>query len=119
MTLRDGDYLHDIVRYIELNLQKRYTTDQLRMMLMHRGYSRSAIEKGFKIVEQKQQMPIVEEPKKPKVVIIDGKDEPKEEEKPKGPGFFSKIFGFFNKPSKPSFSKDETVQVDLNGNLVR
>lgn len=119
MTLRDGDYLQDIVSYIEKNLNVGYNIDELRFMLIRRGYSRSAIEKGFRIVEQKR-LEIKKTPNisPPKVVLIDSSED---EEKPKSPGFFSKIRSILTVKSKPrmEYKSDETVQIDTNGNLVR
>ena len=117
MALREGDYLKEIVDYIKDNLDSGYKTDELRFMLMKKGYSRSAIEKGFRIVQQQMASP---KPVKaiPNVVIMGSKEEgPVREKKP---GFFSKIAKFFKKDSSESkYGKDETVQVDKSGTLVK
>jgi len=120
MVLRIGDYMGDIVGYIESNLDNGYNEDQLRFILVRRGYSRSAIEKGFRRVRQNR---LKMEPPKPqqvpKVRVIE--DIKKEETKPKGPGFFSRIAKFFESSPKKNikFEKDETLQVDDSGNLMR
>ncbi len=124
MTLRDGDYMQDIVKYIEKNINIGYNKDELRFMLIRRGYSRSAIEKSFRTIEQRiqSQKTTPQQKPTPKVVLIDGKDEPQKE---KSLGFFSQIKKWFKSstPSKPSPKKinheqDETVRIDENGNLI-
>ena len=121
MVLRDGDYLQDIVSYIEKNQNIRYKGDELRFMLIRRGYSRSAIEKAFRVVEQKrQETKPIQNIQPPKVVVIDSSKD--EQEKPKGSRFFSKIKSFLTVKSRPKKHKlegDETIQIDAQGNLVR
>ncbi|MFC1686048.1 hypothetical protein ACFLZZ_03440 [Nanoarchaeota archaeon] len=120
MVLRDGDYMTEIVDFIDSLLGNGYTADQLRFMLIRRGYSKSAIERGFKVSEQKKTR--TNEAKlriTPKVVVVESE---KEEEKSKSPGFFHKIKKLLTvKPRthKPQYSEDGTVSIDENGNLVR
>ena len=113
--------MHEIVSYIERNYNVGYKQDELRFMLIKRGYSRSAIERAFRIVEQKK---VGEEPPKlripPKIVVVESEKE--EPTKPKGPGFFSKIKQFLTiKPKTPKLKleENETVKVDEHGNLVQ
>jgi len=124
MVLREGDYMYEIVLYIETNSALGYKEDEMRKILVKKGYSRSAIEKGFRIAEQNK--PKSEEKKAPaKVVLVDSsKEEPKEEQKS---GFFSKLFSIFKTATKePTVEKveqeyqpDETVKVDEKGNLIQ
>ncbi len=134
MTRRDGDYMKEIVEYIESNLKSGYREDQLRFLLINQGYSRSAVDKAFRIVEQNRPAePVRSNAEPPKVEFV-------EEELPqKKEGFFSKLFGgLFSSKKKPeslnsnssSSSNQETlpqnndsagefVQIDSEGNLVK
>ena len=119
MVLREGDYLKDIVDYINNNLDSGYKVDELRFMLMKKGYSRSAIEKGFKIAQQERTAakPLVKPA--PKVVVVESKEEPVVEKKP---GLLSKITKLFSKDEKSgrklSYESDENIQVDASGILI-
>ncbi|MBU2522707.1 MAG: hypothetical protein KKE23_00250 [Nanoarchaeota archaeon] len=90
VVLRDIDYMKNIIAYIEKNMSRGYTLDQMRFTLMQHGYSRAAIDRGIRTYEHNHPviklMPKVEEPAAAPV-------EPVEEKK----GFFSKMFGFFSK----------------------
>ena len=92
VVLRDGDYMKNIIAYIEKNMGRGYNIDQMRFTLMQHGYSRAAIDRGIRIYTQnhpvKAEMPKIEEAVAAPVV------EPVVEEKK---GLFSKIFGFFSK----------------------
>ena len=92
VVLRDGDYMKQVISYIERNMARGYNIDQMRFTLMQHGYSRAAIDRGIRIYEQnhpvKAEMPKIEEPAAAPAV------EPVVEEKK---SFFSKMFGFFSK----------------------
>ncbi len=130
MALRSGDYIDDLVRYIENNLDSGYREDQLRFLLINQGYSRSAVEKAFRIVKQKgpKIAPQAHVEEAPKVEAV-----PYEEPSQKK-GFFSRLFSIFSskksKKQAPESAESsqsssssgsglpEKVRVDSNGNLI-
>ena len=92
VELRDGDYMKNILAYIEKNTARGYSIDQIRFTLMQHGYSRAAIERGLRMFERTRPAvpakPIIQESP-----VVEAVAEPVAEEK----GFFSKMFGFFKK----------------------
>ena len=92
VVLRDGDYMKNIIAYIEKNMARGYNIDQMRFTLLQHGYSRAAIDRGIRIYTQNHpvaaEMPKIEEPATARAV------EPVVEEKK---GLFSRMFGFFSK----------------------
>ena len=92
VVLRDGDYMKNIIAYIEKNMSRGYNLDQMRFTLLQHGYSRAAIDRGIRVYMQnhpvKVEMPKVEE------VVVAPVVEPVVEEKK---GLFSRMFGFFSK----------------------
>jgi len=131
MPLRSGDYINDLVRYIEGNLGSGYREDQLRFLLINQGYSRSAVEKAFRIVKQKgpvvaQQVKKIEAPKVE--AVHDELPQPKK-------GFFAKLFRMFsskkkkqvapateqstyNVPTSAGSNMPDKVKIDSQGNLI-
>ena len=111
MAVREGDYLKEIIDYIQSNLSKRYSPDQIRILLIKQGYSRSVIGKAFRMVEQMPKPePKNEVIKMPTVEVI------QEEPVPEKKGFFSKLKSFF---SKKKSSSEGNVKVDSQGNVVK
>jgi hypothetical protein len=89
-ALRDGDYIKRLADYIEKNLSKGYNADQLKIVLISQGYSRAAIDKGFRIVAARLPPKPAPAPKEqPKVEI--------QHEPEKKPGFFARLFGLGKK----------------------
>lgn len=131
MVLRRGDYINDLVNYVENNLRSGYREDQLRFLLINQGYSRSAVEKAFRIVKQKgsQIVPQVQVKEAPKVEAVhDEMPAPKR-------SFFSKLLGIFSSkkkstaqvsrpqdqfdvPASAGSDMPDKVKVDSEGNLV-
>ena len=112
MVVREGDYLKEIIDYIQSNLSKGYHPDQIRILLIKQGYSRSAIGKAFRMVEQMPKLapqPIVVEQPKTEIVM--------EEPAPEKKGFFAKLKGFFSKAEKSS--SEDKVNVDSQGNVMK
>lgn len=82
---REGS-LRELITYIEKNLNKKYTIDEIKVALLGQGYSRTAVENALKVVEMSRP--------KPKAQIIIPKEEPKIIAEPaKKKGFFAKLFG--------------------------
>ena len=90
--LRDGDYMKQVIAYIERNAARGYSMDQIRFTLMQHGYSRAAIERGMRIYNQNK--PAVVEQVKVEEPVVQPVAEAVVEEKK---GFFSKVVGFFSK----------------------
>jgi hypothetical protein len=131
MPLRSGDYINDLVRYIESNLGSGYREDQLRFLLINQGYSRSAVEKAFRIVKQKGPVvvPQVKKAEAPKVEAVhDDLPQPKK-------GFFAKLFSMFSSkkkeqvpapeqsaydvPKSAGSNMPDKVKIDSQGNLIK
>jgi len=93
VVLRDGDYMKQVVSYIERNMGRGYNVDQIRFTLLQHGYSRAAIERGMKIYNQ-MHPPMAEPVKNEALAVSEPVAEPVVEEKK---GFFSRMFGFFSK----------------------
>jgi len=85
VELRNGDYMKRLIEYIEKNISKGYTIDQLKIILIQQGYSRAAVDRAITLVQARRP--------KPQPVIV--KEKPKIEytEVQKKPGFFAKLFG--------------------------
>ena len=122
MALRRGDYMQDLVSYIENNLKRGYREDQLRFLLMNQGYSRAAIEKAFRVMEQNRPA-VVEQPapkEVPRVEFIESALPSKR------PGFFSRLFSglFSSKPAprqapiREKLASDGQISIDSSGNLM-
>lgn len=128
MERRDGDYMNELIRYVENNLKSGYREDQLRFLLINQGYSRSAVEKALRIAAQNR--PPVEAPKAAEPAKVEYVAEPMPEKKP---GLFSRLFGGFFSSKKKSQPQDEPsmpqaqdsgadgdfVQIDSEGNIVK
>ena len=87
VVLRDGDYMKHLANYVNKNLDKGYTLDQIKILLSNQGYSKPAVDRAVRIAEAnrpKPLPPIKEEPKVEPIVI---------EEPPKKRGFFAWLFG--------------------------
>lgn len=52
VVLRDGDYMKNIIAYIEKNMSRGYNIDQMRFTLLQHGYSRAAIDRGIRVYQQ-------------------------------------------------------------------
>lgn len=89
-VLRDGDYIKQIVSYIERNSSRGYSIDQMRFTLLQQGYSRAAIEKAMRIYEQSRPRPV--EVKKEEIPAVEPVVSVQQKK-----GFFSRMFGFFMK----------------------
>ena len=85
VILRDKDYMNYIVRYIDRNLSKGYNKDQLKIMLVNQGYSRAAVEKAVKMVQERMPKPQPVAKEKPKIEYTEVQE--------KKPGFFARLFG--------------------------
>ena len=94
-TLRDGDYMDYLMKYIERNVSKGYNTDQIRLLLMNQGYSRAAVERAFRMYSQKHPKQEETAKEEPQVEVVEA---PQKEEKK---GFFSWLSGIFSS-DKPS-----------------
>jgi len=83
--LRAGDYMKRMADYVERNLKKNYTVDQLETALMNQGHSRVAVRRAIMIAREKMpktavatepipQSTVVEEEKKefPPLKIVQG-----------------------------------------------
>lgn len=130
MALRSGDYMNDLVRYIENNLKGGYREDQLRFLLINQGYSRSAVNRAFRVAAQKRPVEAPSRPAEPaRVEFVNDDVEPVKKQ-----GFFSKLFGgLFSSKKKqqqaPSYSDQsmpaatsagaDFVEIDSDGNLVK
>jgi len=100
-ALRDTDYMKHLAGYIEKNLSKGYTVDQLKIVLINQGYSRAAIERAIKIVAVRLPKPmpaVIKE--QPRIEI------PQEEKKP---GFFARLFGLGKKKKEEDLVIDATT----------
>ena len=132
MALRSGDYIDDLIRYIENNLESGYREDQLRFLLINQGYSRSAIEKAFKMVKQKGPKMTFSAPvsEAPKTELVH--DEMPQKKK----GFFSRLFSIFSSkksaqqnnaaapdpydvPKSAGSNLPDKIKVDSKGNLLK
>ena len=91
VVLRDGDYMKNVIAYIERNMGRGYNLDQIRFTLMQHGYSRAAIDRGIRIYNQNH--PPKAEPV-PVEAVVEQPPAPVVEQKK---GFFSRVFGFFSK----------------------
>jgi len=87
--LRNGDYIKRLVDYIEKNLSKRYTIDQLKILLIQQGYSRAAVEKAVNIVQARMPKPQPVAKERPKIEFTEVQE--------KKPGFFARLFGLGKK----------------------
>ena len=115
MAIREGDYMEEIVSYIENNIKKGYRKDQLRFLLINQGYSRSAIDRALKMVDQRAPQEPENRPEQPrKIEFLNDIETPKKE------SLFSKLKDFFTGKSKKmeAASKSDKVAVDSQGNLV-
>lgn len=95
--LRDGDYMKQVIAYIEKNMGRGYNIDQIRFTLMQHGYSRAAIERGIRVYNQTHPPKPEVKMEAPPMIVEEPKVEPVAEKR----GFFSKVFGFFAKEDKP------------------
>ena len=126
MARRDGDYMQDIIRYVESNLKSGYREDQLRFLLLNQGYSRSAVDKAFRAVALRMHNEPAHAPAEPaRVEFVDNNVSPVKKQ-----GFFSRLFGGLfssKKKSEPksqssysaSSSDTDFLEVDTKGNLVK
>ncbi|MEM2956524.1 MAG: hypothetical protein QW041_03055 [Candidatus Pacearchaeota archaeon] len=97
-SLREGDYIKNLVKYAERNLSRGYSVDDIKLALIKQGYSRPAINRAIKIAEANRPKPKVEEKKpEPKVEFVS-------EEPEKKHGFFARLFGLKKK-------KEEVVDI--------
>ena len=90
--LRDGDYMKRLIAYIEKNLSKGYKIDQLKILLIQQGYSRAAVERAIKLVQERMPKPHLVIKEKPKIEMT--------QEPEKKPGFFARLFGFGKKKTE-------------------
>lgn len=114
MAPRIGDYMHYLIDYVDKNLKSGKSVDAIRYMLSREGYSRSAVEKALKVVQERRRQEIkpAPEPEPPKMEVV------LEEEIPK-PSLFSRIKGFFSRKKKEQeMPAEDQVNVDSEGNLV-
>ena len=77
--LREGDYIRRMADYVERNLKKRYTLDQLENALMKQGHSRVAVRRAIMIATEK--LPKTEIPTEPlpQTQVITGEEEKERE----------------------------------------
>jgi len=104
-VLRDGDYMKTLIEYVKRNLSKGYSHDQIRLVLLQQGYSRAAIDRAIRLVQEsmpKQAPVLVKE--RPKIEVVSHELEKK-------PGFFEKLFGKKKK-------KEEQTKIDNQGNIT-
>jgi len=85
-TPREGEYMAYLVKFIEKNSSK-YTDNQIRFSLQKQGYTKSAVDRAFRIYTEnkpKEVKPVKAEPKTEILPLV-------ESEKKKG--FFAWLFG--------------------------
>jgi SOS response regulatory protein OraA/RecX len=94
--MEKSGYIANLTAYIEKNLAKGYTPDSLKFALINQGYSRTEIDRAFKIVTEKQakRLPPVEE----KPVITVETEPPLPEKK----SFWQTVKGWFKSESASS-----------------
>ncbi len=77
------NYIHQLADYIKKNLSKGYTIDSLKIALESQDYSRSAIDRAIKLVNEQlaRHAPIMKEKPNIKYEVIKDKFEKLEKEK--------------------------------------
>jgi len=113
--LREGDYMKRMADYVERNLKKGFSIDQLENALMQQGHSRVATRRAIKIAtERMPKTEIAAEPMPQSQVV--------EEEKKEMPplkwlpglsyilGFISGIIVFMNAKKDDKFTKFHALQ---------
>ncbi len=72
-------YIQQLANYIKRNLSKGYTLDSLKFALENQEYSRSAIEKAIRLVNEQlaKSAPLMKEKPKIKYYIVDAEDKDK------------------------------------------
>jgi len=85
-TPREGEYMAYMVKFIEKNNSK-YTDNQIRFSLQKQGYTRSAVDRAFRIYAEKKPKQEVKPKSEPKTEIIPIIEPEKKK------GFFAWLFG--------------------------
>lgn len=86
-SIREGEYMDYLVKYIERNTAKGHSRDNLFMGMEKLGYSRTAIQRAFKLYEERQRakQPAKQTEEKPRVEFV--------EEEPRRKGILGWLFG--------------------------
>jgi len=62
-------YIGNLIKYIQKNLSKGYTTEALKFALLNQGYSRTEIDKAMKIAQEEMAKKLPPVPEKPVITI--------------------------------------------------
>jgi uncharacterized membrane protein len=112
--LREGDYIQRMADYVEKNLKRRYTLDQLESALIQQGHSRTAVRRAIALASEripKNTMPL--EPM-PQTTVIE--EEKKAEPKHKLAGLayilgmISGIIVFLNARKDDKYTRFHSLQ---------